>query len=103
MKLRYWPEVHPTSDSGEVLDVRWERVKALKRLKINELHIGDTIGGRDNLRIIFYAHDAVFGDDPLRVLWVLLVMQKKRMDFTPANLKTFRARCQLILTRYYGP
>ena len=103
LKLKYWPEKSPAVDSGQVVDVDWCWVKALKDLKIGELRIDDTIGGHDNLRVIFYRHDKIHADDPLPIIWVLTVMQKKRDDFTTNELKTFRGRRLLVLARYYGP
>lgn len=99
LKLRFWPTSHPTDDSGRLLDLDWEWIRAMKGLKVGELRIQDTIGGHDNLRIIFYVGDPKF-DDPMRRIWVLAVMQKKRQDFSRANIATFRARRLLVIERF---
>jgi hypothetical protein len=96
LKLRYWPK----GDTGQKLvDLDWEWVKALGGLRIGELRVNE-IGGLDNIRVIFFQGDARAGD-PLPILWVIHVMQKKRMDFTENNLRTFKARRQLVLEFYY--
>ena len=101
LKLRYWPESHPASESGQVLDVDWSWIKAMKGLRVGELRIDDTIGGRDNIRLIFHVADRKREEDPLPVVWILAAMQKKRDDFTKANIATFRFRRLLVLERFY--
>jgi hypothetical protein len=61
--------------------------------------VHDTIGGCDNLRIIFF--DPQIQTEPLPILWVLSVFQKKRDDFTRAQLANFRLRRKLVLARFY--
>lgn len=98
LKLRYWPK----GDTGQrILDIDWEWVKAIRTLEIGELRI-DRIGDVENIRVLFFHGDEMV-KDPLPVLWVIHVMQKKRMDFTENNLRTFKARRQLILEFYYKP
>lgn len=100
LKLRYWPEKHPTDESGKVLDLNWSWVRALRELNIGELRLDDTIGGHDNLRVIFFEGDKAVRE-PLPMVWVLQVMQKKRDDFTKHNLDTFKARRTLVMQRFY--
>src|SRR6266581_8945604 len=57
LKLRYWPEKHPTDSSGTVLDLNWSWIRALREFNIGELRLEDTIAGHDNLRIIFFEGD----------------------------------------------
>ena len=101
LKLRYWPDKHPADDSGKVLDVDWCWIRALRGLNIGELRIHDTIGGNDNLRIIFFEGDSAVRD-PLPMVWVLCVMQKKRDDFSAHDLAVFKARRTLVLERFYA-
>ena len=54
LKLRFWPEHEPEDDNGELLDLDWSWIKALRGLHVGELRIHDTIGGCDNLRVIFF-------------------------------------------------
>lgn len=67
---------------------------------VGELRLDDTIGGNDNLRIIFLEGppDARL---PMPVIWILRVMQKKRDDFSVHDLKIFKARRALVLERFY--
>jgi len=102
IKLRYWPERYPELDRGQILDLDWCWIQAAKGLRIGELRVSERVGEHDNVRIIFYVHDSVKAGDPLPICWILAVMQKKRDQFTSAEIATIRARRQLILTRYYG-
>lgn len=99
LKLRYWPNPHPESESGLVLDLDWEWIKALPRKKVGELRVQDTLGGNDNLRVIFFNPEK---SKPLPALWVIAVLQKKRDDFTRAQLRNFANRRKIVLSRFYG-
>lgn len=101
LKLRYWPDKHPTDHCGKVLDLDWSWIRALPGLNIGELRVHDTIGGNDNLRIIFFEGDSSVRE-PLPMVWVLCVMQKKRDDFSVHNLAVFRARRTLVIERFYA-
>lgn len=100
LKLRYWPDPHPVEESGRLLDLDWSWVASLPKQNIGELRIHDTIGGFNNLRVIFYVGDEAVRD-PLPLIWVLQVMQKKRQDFTSHNLTTFKARKRIVTERFY--
>src|SRR5438132_1103014 len=89
LKLRYWPGRVSSDDGGQLIDLDWSWIKALPGMKVGELRIHDDIGGNDNLRIIFFEGDPELRE-PLPIIWVLQVMQKKRDDFTAANITTFR-------------
>jgi len=101
LKLRFWPDRHPEDDNGVIVDLNWSWIKALAGKKVGELRIDDIIGGRDNLRVIFF--------DPQRsssvsVIWILAILQKKRDDFTHAQISNFKLRRQIVLERFYsGP
>jgi len=81
------------------LDLDWCWIKALPAKRIGELRIHDKIGDCDNLRVIFYV-------PPLQkatpMLWILSVLQKKRDDFTRAQIQNYEVRRQLILERFYN-
>ncbi len=100
LKLRFWPEKHPEDDNGLILDLDWEWIKALrkKNKKIGELRINETIGDHDNLRVIFFKPDIL---KPHPMIWILSVFQKKRQDFTRAQLQTFEDRSAIVLERFY--
>jgi hypothetical protein len=99
LKLRYWPEHHPTDDAGKVLDLDWEWVRALPGLRVGELRISDVIGGNDNLRAIFYVGSGEIRE-PLPMIWILRVLQKKRDDFSMNDIAIFRARRGLVIERF---
>ena len=102
LKLRFWPSQSPVDEGGNLLDLDWCWIKATqkKRLNIAELRIHDVIGGHDNIRIIFF--DPQIKSDPLPMLWVLAVLQKKRDDFSTGQLSMFKLRRQLVLERFYS-
>ena len=100
LKLRFWPEKSPVDEQGELLDLNWSWIKALAGTHVGELRIDDVIGGFNNLRVIFY--DAAAHEHPrMPMIWVLSVLQKKRQDWTDANLTTFDARRKLVVERFY--
>lgn len=101
LKLRYWPERNPEADSGQIVDLDWSWVRSLRGMKVGELRVNDTIGGNDNLRIIFFVGDPAFRE-PLPMIWVLRVMHKRRDQFTKNDLAIFRARRALVRERFYG-
>lgn len=100
LKLRYWPAKHPSDEGGKILDLDWSWIVALRPLRIGELRLDDTIGGNDNLRVIFFQGDESVRD-PLPMIWVLRVMQKKRDDFSSHDLSIFKARRTLVIERFY--
>lgn len=99
LKLRFWPQRYPTDDNGTLLDLDWEWIKALSGLRIGELRIGDCIGGHDNIRVIFFAPQ--IPSEPKPILWILSVFQKKRNDFTEAQLRMYKLRRTIVLQRFY--
>lgn len=100
LKLRYWPAKSPTDVSGTVLDLDWTWVLAMKGLDVGELRIDDRIGDSDNLRVIFYVGPTEVRE-PLPMIWVLRVMQKKRNEFTTHDIDTFKARRTIVVERFY--
>jgi hypothetical protein len=102
LKLRYWPAHHPADNAGKILDLDWEWIRSLSGLRIGELRVADTIGGNDNLRVIFYVGSAEIRK-PLPMIWVIRVIQKKRDDFSRNDLSIFRARRLLVVERFEKP
>jgi hypothetical protein len=100
LKLRFWPEKHPDTGSGELLDVDWSWIRACSGLNIGELRISDKIGGFDNWRIIFFEGPKP-DDGSMPKIWVLQLMKKKRDEFTDADIKTFKLRRLMVVERYY--
>jgi hypothetical protein len=101
LKLRYWPEKCAEDESGVVVDLDWSWIKALPGMHVGELRIDDVIAGNDNLRIIFYVGEAALAQ-PLRMIWILRVMQKKRQDFSRYDISIFKARRTLVMERFYN-
>ena len=100
LKLRYWPDQFTTEESGQVVDLDWSWIRSLPSLRVGELRIHDTIGGHDNLRIIFFlGHEC----DPSakRCIWILSVIQKARQDFSAQHIRVFKARWLLVCQRFY--
>lgn len=102
--LRYWPAHHPQEESGRVIDLDWSIVRGLEHQKIYELRINETIGGFDNLRVIFHVGP---GSDrfPLTCIWLLAILQKKRNDFSVHQINAFHDLRTLVHKRFYeaGP
>jgi hypothetical protein len=100
LKLRYWPDSIATEPSGQVVDLDWSWIRSLPELKIGELRVHDTIGGQDNLRIIFFVgppNDRL----PMPCIWILSVIQKGRDDFSTNQIRVFKARRTLVCERFY--
>jgi len=106
LKLRFWGADGGIQEDGIVVDLNWSWVRALRDLRIGELRIDDTIGGNNNLRVITWhpqdltapSWDPLFGSVPH--IWVLSVFQKKRDDFTNANIVNFKARRLTAIERF---
>ena len=101
LRLRFWPEQHPEDDAGQVLDLDWSWLKSMPGKKVGELRIHDTIDDRDNLRVIFFVPGVHIPNEPLPMLWVLSVLQKKRQDFTQNQIKVYKLRRLMVLERFY--
>jgi len=103
LKLSHWPDTPPSVNSGQALDLDWEWVKGLPKnvTDVGELRIDDQIGGFNNLRIIFYKAAPPFGW-PKNMMWILDVFQKKRQDFSVADLARFKAVRHGVITGYYA-
>ncbi len=102
LKLRYWPERHPQDTRGQVLDLDWEKVRSLAGLNVFELRVNDIIGGHDNLRAYFYAHEKKDAVSPLPCVWILYSMQKKRNEITRFDLNIMKARRLTVRRLVYG-
>jgi hypothetical protein len=106
LKLRFWDE-RRLHLPGMLFDHTYESIKALSKLGIYELRVDDAIGGQSNIRIVFFDPPSdwqpVVGERrPLRVVWVLEALPKRRNDWTTNDLTRFRASRLLIVRRFYG-
>ena len=110
LKLRWWDERHlfPT---GILVDLSYEKIKALKDESIYELRLTGQIGGQSNIRVVFFdppkdwvplvPYPVVADEQTMRVVWVLEAMPKKRNEWTRADLDRFSGSQLLIRERFY--
>jgi hypothetical protein len=105
LKLRFWDErhLHPT---GVLVDHTYEGIKALQGLGIYELRLDDVIGGVGNIRTVFFDPpkdwETISSESrPMRVIWILEALPKKRQDWTRNDLSRFRASRLVIRKRFY--
>jgi len=98
LKLRFWPG----GAGGQSVDINWDWIQACGNLGIGELRVEDTIGGHNNLRIIFFKPDTNKANlCEMPTIWVLRVMQKKRQSFTHNDVLIFKARRERIMNFFY--
>lgn len=105
LKLRFWDERHEHGP-GMLFDHTYESIKALKGQDIYELRLDDDIGGQANIRVVFFDPPGswqpnVGEERPMRVLWILEALPKRRNDWTTNDLTRFRGARLLIQTRFY--
>jgi hypothetical protein len=98
LKLAFWPGF---DGGGTVEDLHWSWIDGMQEPRAGELRIHQTIGGHDNLRIIFYVSRIILPQDPLPRIWTLAVMQKKTRKFDRHDLTIFSGRLRILLQRYY--
>jgi hypothetical protein len=106
LKLRFWDErhLHPT---GRLFDHTYESIKSLPGAGIYELRLDDAIGGQFNIRVVFFDPPQDWQPiakemRPLRTIWVLEALPKRRNDWTSNDIARFRASRLLIQKRFYG-
>jgi hypothetical protein len=90
-----------------LFDHTYESIKALQGSGIYELRLDDDIGGQSNVRVVFFDPPtdwkAVAGQSkPLRVIWILEALPKKRNEWTRNDIARFRGARLLIQTRFYA-
>jgi hypothetical protein len=110
LKLRFWDERH-RDQPGVLLDLTYEKIKALKDESIYELRLTGSIGGQSNIRIIFFDPPKDWvpltpypigpEDQVMRVVWVVEAMPKKRNEWTTYDLDRFGSSRTLIQERFY--
>lgn len=108
MKPRYWDERHD-HPPGVLFDHTYETIKSLAQLGIYEMRLDDPIGGCNNIRVVFFdppkdwqpLTPVNFEGRPLRTIWVLEVLQKKRDEWTENDISRFRASRLVLKLRFY--
>lgn len=106
LKLRWWDERH-LHPMGTLFDMTYEGIKSLPGLGIFELRLDDVIGGQANIRVMFFDPPASWeplSEDvrPMRTIWVLEALPKRRTEWTKNDQTRFRASRNLIRTRFYS-
>jgi len=105
LKLRFWDERHEHGP-GMLFDHTYESIKALQGEGVYELRLDDDIGGQSNIRVVFFDPPSGWipvADNvrPMRVVWVLEALPKKRNDWTQNDLTRFKGQRLLIKRRFY--
>lgn len=106
LKLRWWDERH-LHPPGLLFDHTYEAIRSLAGLGIYELRLDDAIGGRANIRIVFLDppkdwEPLLAEKRPMRLVWILEALPKKRNDWTANEIDRFRTARLLIKKRCYG-
>ena len=105
LKLRFWDERHEHGP-GMLFDHTYESIKALSGEGVYELRIDDDIGGQSNIRVVFFDPPSGWKRTtdnirPMRVIWVLEALPKKRNEWTKNDLTRFKGQRLLIKRRFY--
>lgn len=105
LKLRYWDERH-LHPPGMLFDHTFESIKSLSGLGIYELRLDDEIGGHSNIRVVFFDPpkdwEPVLAERrPMRIVWVLEALPKKRDYWTTNELSRFRTARLVLRKRCY--
>jgi hypothetical protein len=105
LKLRFWDERH-THSPGMLFDHSYESIRALQGLGVYELRLDDDIGGHSNIRIVFFDPPGSWKPEydhtrPLRVVWILEALPKRRNGWTTNEITRFRCSRLLIQKRFY--
>ena len=89
-----------------LLDHSYEKIKALASESIYELRLDDTIGGQSNIRIVLFDPPSTWkcvedNVKPLRVIWILEALPKKRNEWTRNDITRFKGQRLLLKQRFY--
>ncbi len=90
-----------------LFDHTYESIKSLPGLGIYEMRLDDTIGGQSNIRVVFLDPPKNWTPRkeegrPMRIVWVLEALPKKKNDWTTNEITRFRASRKLIEKRFYA-
>ena len=101
MKLAYWPTgLHDGDVDGSDLD--WDWITTLEKKRIGELRIDETIGGFNNLRVIFFKANTCLANKTMNRIWILTVFQKKSQGVRQGQIKSFDGARTIIVERHNG-
>lgn len=103
LKLAFWPSgLDDDDDDGEAgADLDWDWITSLEKKRVGELRIDETIGGFNNLRVIFFKANICLPSEDMNRIWILTVFQKKSQGFGDPEIRAFAAARTLIVQRYY--
>jgi len=90
-----------------LFDHTYESIKSLQGLGIYELRLDDQIGGQSNIRVAFFDPPRDWSPilretRPLRTVWVLEALPKRRDEWTTNDISRFRASRLLVQRRFFG-
>lgn len=107
LKLRFWDERH-LHGTGMLFDHSYEKIKALASESVYELRLDDEIGGQSNIRVVLFDPPSTWtpvADNvlPLRVIWILEALPKKRNEWTKNDITRFKGQRVLLKRRFYEP
>ncbi len=105
LKLRFWDERH-LHPAGMLFDHTFESIKSLAGLGIYELRLDDEIGQHSNIRIVFFDPPkdwtpVLLESRPMKIIWVLEALPKKRDYWTTNEISRFRTSRLLLKKRCY--
>ena len=105
LKLRFWDQ-RQSHGLGLLFDLSYERIKGVADRDIYELRIDDDVGGQSNIRVVLFDPPSGWTPlpdhvKPLRTLWVLEIMPKKRDDWTVNDFTRFKAARLVAKKRFY--
>jgi hypothetical protein len=106
LKLRFWDERH-LHPPGMLFDQSYESIKSLPSLGVYELRLDEAIGGQSNIRIVFFDPPTNWEPipvevRPLRTIWVLEALPKRRNDWTANDITRFLNSRLLVRRRFFG-
>ena len=106
LKLRFWDERHQHPPS-RLFDHTYESIKSLSGMGIYEMRLDDEIGGHANIRVILFDPPSGWEPEaaekrPLKTIWILEVLPKRRNEWTTNDITRFRASRLMIGKRFYG-
>ena len=89
-----------------LVDLSYESIRALAGSGIYELRLPGTIGNQSNIRVVFFDPPSTWvlhpeESRPLRTIWVLEAMPKKRDDWTKNEVTRFKNSRLVIRHRAY--
>jgi hypothetical protein len=88
-----------------LFDHTYESIKSLPGMGIYEMRLDDEIGGQSNIRIVFFDPPKSWEPvekKPLRIVWVLEALPKRRDNWTENEISRFRASRLLLHQRCYA-